>query len=256
MNLVLASFRDIHADPAARRHARRRTSLRLRLSGAVSAVLHATLLVSVMVGFHRSPPPEDAPEKLGAVELVLVQTKGAGIPAAPREPAQAAAVPVPPPPPPPDNAETDVALSVPPPPPPARAAPVPGVPKPPSAVPPVPAVQEAPVIRLGGTGDNTFAEAFESPQVIPASVDAKYHNRQPPYPPEAVLRGEQGAVDLLIHVSPDGLARGVDIAGSSGFQILDDTARDAVSLWHFLPAIKDGQPVPFDMLVRMHFKLN
>ena len=42
--------------------------------------------------------------------------------------------------------------------------------------------------------------------VIPASVDAKFRNREPVYPPEAVRRAEQGAVILLIHVSPAGSA--------------------------------------------------
>ena len=222
----------------------------------MSATLHAVLLASLVLGFHGASPREDAPDKLGAVELVLVQTKGAGVPAAPREPAPAPAAAVPaPPPPPPSTAASDAAFPVPPPPPPSPPSVLPSVPKPPSAVPPVAAVQEAPVIRLGGTGDNTFAEAFESPQVIPASVDTKYHNKLPAYPAEASLHGQQGTVVVLVHVSPEGLARGVDIARSSGYPVLDQAARDAVARWHFLPAVKDGQPLPFDMLARLQFKL-
>ena len=33
-------------------------------------------------------------------------------------------------------------------------------------------------------------------------------------------------------------------------------ARDAVEGWHFLPAVKDGQPLPFDMQLRVMFHLD
>jgi protein TonB len=113
---------------------------------------------------------------------------------------------------------------------------------------------EAPEITLGGNDDETNAVVM-GPQVIPAKVDAKFRNREPVYPPLAVLRAEQGAVTLLIHVSPDGLPTGVDIAQSSGFVLLDRAARDAVTRWHFLPAVQDGQPISFDMLFRVVFHL-
>jgi protein TonB len=112
----------------------------------------------------------------------------------------------------------------------------------------------APEINLGGNDAETNA-IVTGPQVIPAKVDAKFRNREPVYPPLAVLRAEQGAVTLLIHVSPDGLPAGVDIAQSSGFAMLDHAARDAVARWHFLPAVQDGQPIPFDMLFRVVFHL-
>ena len=64
---------------------------------------------------------------------------------------------------------------------------------------------EAPKINLGGTDSETNA-IVTGPSVIPASVDAKFRNQEPVYPPEAVRRAEQGAVMLLIHVSPEGLA--------------------------------------------------
>jgi protein TonB len=86
-------------------------------------------------------------------------------------------------------------------------------------------------------------------------MDAKFHNQEPAYPPEAVRRAQQGAVILLIHVSPEGLASGVDVFRSSGFSLLDRAARDAVERWHFLPAVKDGVPIPFDMTLRVVFRL-
>jgi periplasmic protein TonB len=70
-----------------------------------------------------------------------------------------------------------------------------------------------------------------------------------------VRRAEQGAVILLIHVSQEGLASAVDVLESSGHASLDRAARDAVATWHFLPAVKDGQPIPFDMPMRVTFQL-
>jgi protein TonB len=92
--------------------------------------------------------------------------------------------------------------------------------------------------------------------VVPASPDIKFHNRKPSYPNDAAYRGEQGAVILLVHVSPDGLVSGVDVLRSSGFNALDRAARDAVLTWHFLPSMKDGRPVPEDLPMRFVFALD
>jgi protein TonB len=113
---------------------------------------------------------------------------------------------------------------------------------------------QAPQINLGGTDSETNT-VVTGPSVIPASVDAAFRNKQPVYPPEAVRRAQQGAVMLLIHVSPEGLASGVDVLRSSGYGSLDRAARDAVTAWHFLPAVKDGEPIPFDMTLRVSFQL-
>jgi protein TonB len=134
------------------------------------------------------------------------------------------------------------------------------IPAPPTA-PPTPSSQpaqpltegEAPQISLGGS-DETDAVAL-GPHVIPASVDAKYHNREPVYPADAAARAEQGAVILLIHVSPEGLPTAVDVEETSGFNSLDRAARNAVMSWHFLPAIQDGRPIAFDMAFRVVFHL-
>ena len=37
---------------------------------------------------------------------------------------------------------------------------------------------------------------------------------------------------------------------------LDNAARDAVMGWHFLPAVRDGQAIPFEMQLRVVFHLN
>ena len=114
---------------------------------------------------------------------------------------------------------------------------------------------EVPEINIGGNDSETNA-IVTGDRVVPASLDAKFHNKEPIYPIEAARRAEQGAVILVVHVSPDGLVQGVDVERSSGFMLLDRAARDAVVGWHFLPAVKDGQPVPFDMQLRVLFQLD
>ena len=238
---------------------------RLRLPIILSCVLHAGLIAALLLWFRHTPPVQSGSQTEGAVELLLVEHKGSGTPAT-AEPMPPAAVPapaVPPVPPPP------AAVQVPPTPPAPASPPIPQIaaaqellpiPAPPSAPPTAPSQpsdakpeREAPRISLGGS-DETDAVAL-GPHIIPASVDAKYHNREPVYPPDAARRSEEGTVILLIHVSSEGLPMGVDIEQTSGFTSLDRAARDAVMTWHFLPGIRDGRPIAFDMALRVMFHL-
>jgi periplasmic protein TonB len=223
----------------------------LRVPLIVSICLHAALLVVLVLWFSDSQAPPKTSGNEGAVELVLVEHKGSGPPAAPVTPTPPAPVQgkldqpeAPPNPPiPAEDAEEPVS----PPAPPSTAPAVASTPRPPLTL------RQAPQISLGGN-DETDAIAL-GPHVIPASVDAKYHNREPDYPPDAARRAQQGAVILLIHVSPDGLPSGVEVEQTSGFVSLDRAARDAVLTWHFLPAVRDGTPVAFDMAFRVVFHL-
>ena len=115
-----------------------------------------------------------------------------------------------------------------------------------------PSVQTAPTITLSGTDSPSDARAWGA-RIIPAAPDAVFHNRPPEYPSEAVLNGQHGTVVVVIHVSPAGTAAGVDVVSSSGYVLLDRAARDAVTRWRFLPAVKDGQPVASDMTMGFVF---
>ena len=128
-------------------------------------------------------------------------------------------------------------------------------PPPQPAVEPAPASEPKPLqFSLGGIESDTNA-LVRGDIVVPPRPDINYHNRKPSYPREAVLQNQQGAVLLVIHVSPEGLVSTVDIAQSSGFAALDKAARDAVETWHFTPAVRDGEPVPFDVSMRIVFSL-
>lgn len=243
------------------------------------AVEQAPTVQLVMVerkgsGHTEMPAPREPEQAVKPAPATPPAAPTPPIPPSPQPPTATKAPPPPSaPPPPPATASTAVPL-----PPPAPATPtpspaaVPPLPKlatreaasPPSparppaaasAVPPSPKADASPRINLGGTDSLSNADVTGG-GVVPAGLDTKVHNQEPIYPDGAVLRGQQGAVVLAVAVSPEGLASGVDVFRSSGFALLDHAARDAVATWHFMPAVRDGQPIPSSMLVRVVFTLD
>ncbi len=210
---------------------------RLSLAGLVSLLLHGAVLAGLIILAHHAPQlAEPPPDRVATVELVLDKPPLPGAAQPPHStPEPTTPAPAPP------KAETSEAV-----PPPVT---------PPA--PPAPRAEEAPTISIGGAnGDTSTILRVEGPYVTPATLDSKYNNRNPQYPNAAVALAQEGAVVLLIHVSADGLVAGADILESSGYRLLDESALNAARSWHFLPAVKDGQPVPFDLPFRMVFQLD
>jgi len=196
-------------------------------------------------------------------------------PSQPAPPTPPAPAPQPPPPPPPPPAPEPSATPPPPPPtptpPPTPPPPEPPAPErspppptqptaPPPAPPPPPPVPkqavEAPELNLGGTDSPTNATVEASQHVVSAGPDARYHNIEPIYPPEAARRGEQGVVALLIHITAQGIPFAIDITQSSGYADLDNSARNAVYGWRFRPGQRDGRPVNSDFTLQVRFSLD
>lgn len=48
---------------------------------------------------------------------------------------------------------------------------------------------------------------------------------------------------LRVLVNADGTAGAVEVKNSSGFPLLDESARSTVQTWRFKPATIDGKPV-------------
>ncbi len=88
---------------------------------------------------------------------------------------------------------------------------------------------------------------------IPASYAAS--NRKPPYPALSRRYGDQGTVMLRVLVKADGTAGEVQVKSSSGFPLLDESAKTTVQTWRFNPATSDGKPVDEWFLVPIPFKL-
>lgn len=244
------------------------TSYRIGIAGLISLALHLSIAAGILLLGRAPVPPPDGPDKPVAVELVMEEHQGAGktdvrpppaeqTPPQPRPPESNPTKPTPPPPertapsvgegpaPPPPQAEPAPAQPPPPPPRPQPAAATPPAPTPPAARPPVPQ------ISLGGTDSESNALVQPGDAVIPATPDKTARNRPPVYPKEAARSGQQGSVLLAIHVGPSGLPSGVEVERSSGYPLLDKSAEEAVMKWTFVPAVKDGLPVPYDF--RMNF---
>jgi periplasmic protein TonB len=94
------------------------------------------------------------------------------------------------------------------------------------------------------------------PPVIPPRFDAAYlDNPAPRYPALSRRRQEEGRVLLRVHVSPGGAASQVEIRESSGFERLDQAAREAVLRWQFVPARQGDQAVAGWVLVPISFSI-
>jgi len=168
-------------------------------------------------------PPEEPPTPL-APEFVVEETTSP-------LPTPVAGRPVPPPP-------TAVAVAAAPPA--AAEAPDPA---------PLPAAPEAVPPRPAPTPTAASAGAYVPPAVVAAV------NRPPVYPRRAVRRGLTGRVELLVRVGPDGRPAAVEVHRSSGHDVLDRAALEAVRTWEFRPATRDGVPVSGSLLVPVRFGL-
>lgn len=69
-------------------------------------------------------------------------------------------------------------------------------------------------------------------------------NLPPAYPPEAYLRGIEGRVLLRLFISETGRVERVEMLVSSGHEILDRAAVEAVRRWRGTPAYRAGVAVP------------
>jgi protein TonB len=80
-------------------------------------------------------------------------------------------------------------------------------------------------------------------------------NPEPRYPRRARRNGQAGHVVLAVDLDAAGQVRKISIARSSGHKILDKAARDAVTKWQFVPARREGRPVPQSVKVPITFRL-
>lgn len=90
-----------------------------------------------------------------------------------------------------------------------------------------------------------------------ASYQANYKsNPKPDYPRLAKSRSWQGKVLLRVQVTADGHSAGISVQQSSGHEMLDDAAIEAVKNWTFIPAKRGDTPVASTVTVPIQFKLS
>ena len=118
--------------------------------------------------------------------------------------------------------------------------------------PPAPPTAPSPILAeaVGKATATTDAEQ----QFTEASFTASYlHNPKPEYPSLARSRGWQGKVKLRVQVSAEGMSETVEVVSSSGHEILDESAVEAVKKWRFVPARHGETAMASSVLVPIDF---
>ena len=94
------------------------------------------------------------------------------------------------------------------------------------------------------------------PRIELPSSNADYlNNPRPTYPPLSKRLGEQGKVLVRVFIETDGSASKAEIAQSSGFDRLDQTALDTVRRWRYVPGKRAGVPEAMWFNVPINFVL-
>lgn len=92
--------------------------------------------------------------------------------------------------------------------------------------------------------------------IIQAREGANYlANPRPAYPRQAKREGLEGTALLRIWVQASGKPGAVNVQKSSGHELLDSAAKEAVSKWTFVPATQGGVPVGGFVTVPIVFRL-
>ncbi len=113
----------------------------------------------------------------------------------------------------------------------------------------------APAPAPAPTAQPTSVAREDAPQVTPPEFAAYLRNTKPRYPASARRNGESGTVVLKVLVTREGLAGRVELASSSGYYALDQSALETVKRWRFMPAQRGGDPVESWVRVPIEFRL-
>lgn len=114
-----------------------------------------------------------------------------------------------------------------------------------------------PVSQPAASSSPTQPATSSSDQFTEANFRANYaQNPKPEYPAIARSRGWTGKVLLKVRVSAEGLAESVALEKTSGHDILDENAIEAVKQWRFIPAKRGETPVASSVIVPIDYKLN
>lgn len=241
--------------PASQSHAARAEDP-LRVDYALLALVSVLLHVCGWLWFQqpREQPVPVVPPRV--VQLMLVS------PAPPPVPPPAIVQPPPPvtePPPPVIEAQAPLPEPVPKPKPKPRPKPKPAKAKPKPPAPPTP-IEIAPVNPAPpvATAPATVAPPapVTEPVVEPASTRAtSRRNPKPDYPTLAKRRGWEGKVLLEVEVLSDGMPGELRVSSSSGREVLDNAALEAVKRWMFEPARRADVPITSTLTLSIVFKL-
>jgi len=81
-------------------------------------------------------------------------------------------------------------------------------------------------------------------------------NHLPSYPRRAILRNQQGKVEVSLFVNEHGLATQPAVIKSSGYSLLDKSVLKFVAEETFIPAMQNGLAIASAQVFRFRFELN
>ncbi|MGB8888318.1 MAG: TonB family protein [Candidatus Korobacteraceae bacterium] len=102
------------------------------------------------------------------------------------------------------------------------------------------------IIRFAELKQSDDKSALTAP-VVTSKVD-------PAYPPDVLRDHVEGTVTLYAIIRTDGSVGAIRVLNSLDPR-LDDNAMHALSLWHFRPGIKNGEPVAVEAVVQIPFRM-
>ena len=118
---------------------------------------------------------------------------------------------------------------------------------------PDPVVVETEIVTTAIT-TTPMSDAPASTSTPPLVDSVEYVRATPPvYPKESQRRREHGTVLLRVLVDSDGRPAQIQVERSSGFERLDDAARDAVAKFLFHPYEVNGVAQPAQVLIPIGF---
>ena len=105
-----------------------------------------------------------------------------------------------------------------------------------------------------GAGNGNGAGAG---QVGATVTQARYRETpQPQYPNSARREGKEGRVLLRVLVDEEGRTKTIEVNTSSGHDLLDRAASEAIKKWRFVPAHAGGKPIETWIKVPIDFQLS
>lgn len=204
------------------------------MAAAATLLLHAALMAAAVIGLSSNKEPSTPPTPL-TVQIVPVQPPAPAAPPAATPPSPAPTVP--------EKARPKTR--------PRTEAQPKSITRPQEAAP-----IQAPDASFEArpSPSNTFAAPAAPQAAMPAPTTPARtaasndgyatSNPEPPYPRLSRNNNEEGTVVLRILVKADGTAGAVEIKTSSGYPLLDNSARSTVQKkWRFKPATINGKAV-------------
>jgi protein TonB len=90
---------------------------------------------------------------------------------------------------------------------------------------------------------------------LPSSSADYLQNPKPVYPAMSQKLGEQGKTIVRVLIGADGLPKQASIQQSSGYERLDQAARQAVMRWRYVPGKRNGVAEAMEFDVPIHWVL-